>query len=229
MTNTSQQIKSKERIAKHGEVYTREKEVNAMLDLVKDECERVDSHFLEPACGNGNFLSAILKRKLNVVTRDYKKSQIYWEDNAFCAVSSIYGIDILKDNVEECRNRLLKEFTEIYKKAFKNKIKQRYIEVIKYVLSQNIIWGDALSMQEPTDTEGKQNTSQLKAKPIIIPEWAMIRNGIVMRRDYYFESYFEEKQSDKCDEKTSDMGQQVFISKPIKEYEPIKYMDINYD
>ena len=102
----SSQIKSKERVAERGEVFTSEREVNAMLDLVKDECIRPDSRFLEPACGDGNFLSAILKRKLAEISRKYKKSPRDYEKQAIIVISSLYGIDIMQDNVEVCRERL---------------------------------------------------------------------------------------------------------------------------
>jgi type I restriction-modification system DNA methylase subunit len=103
----SHQVVSKERVMDHGEVYTRQREVDAMLDLVKHQTERIDSRFLEPACGTGNFLAEILRRKLAVVERRYRKSVFEYERYAFLAVSSIYGIDILKDNVLECRRRLV--------------------------------------------------------------------------------------------------------------------------
>ena len=92
------QVKSKQRVADHGEVFTSEREVNAMLDLVKQETERIDSRFLEPACGNGNFLVEVLRRKLDQVDKRYSRSQSEWERYAIIAVSSIYGVDILEDN-----------------------------------------------------------------------------------------------------------------------------------
>jgi len=113
------QVKSKKRVADHGEVFTNEREVNAMLDLVKHETERIDSRFLEPACGNGNFLAEVLRRKLIVVDSRYSKSQIEWERYSVIAVSSIYGVDILEDNAKECRDRLLGIYTDWYSKKFK--------------------------------------------------------------------------------------------------------------
>src|SRR5699024_1896005 len=109
MASTSQgkQVKSKKRVSDHGEVYTNEHEVNAMLDLVKQETERIDSRFLEPACGTGNFLIEVLRRKLAVVRRKYGRRQVGFERNAVTAVGSLYGIDILEDNVLLCRRRLL--------------------------------------------------------------------------------------------------------------------------
>ena len=97
---------TKERVSDHGEVLTGQREVNAMLDLVKHETERIDSRFLEPACGDGKFLTVILERKLAVVEKRYGRSQLEFERYAVLAVSSIYGIDILPDNVRDCRRRL---------------------------------------------------------------------------------------------------------------------------
>ena len=98
-----QQTKSKQRVRDHGEVFTADREVKAMCDLVKDECERIDSRFLEPACGNGNFLAEILTRKLSSVKKLYKHSPFDYERYAVLAVTSIYGVELLADNAEECR------------------------------------------------------------------------------------------------------------------------------
>ena len=102
--NPKSQIKSRQRVADHGEVFTNPREVNAMLDLVRDESFRLDSRFLEPACGDGNFLIEILRRKLSLL-QDIK-SQTEWEFKSLIAVGSCYGIDILPDNAELCRTRL---------------------------------------------------------------------------------------------------------------------------
>ncbi len=107
MENKEKQVKSKKRVTDYGEVFTSEREVNAMLDLVKQETERIDSRFLEPACGTGNFLVEILWRELAVVEQRYSKNQIEYERYAVIAVSSIYGIDLLQDNIEEAKNAFL--------------------------------------------------------------------------------------------------------------------------
>ena len=101
-----EQIKSKERVAEHGEVFTNTREVNAMLDMVQSESERIDSRFLEPACGTGNFLAEVLRRKLVTVKRQYGKFSVDYEKYSVLAVSSIYGVDIQQDNVDECRKRM---------------------------------------------------------------------------------------------------------------------------
>ena len=135
----NKQVKSKQRVTDHGEVFTNEREVNAMLDLVKQETERIDSRFLEPACGNGNFLAEVLRRKLAVVDSRYSKSQVEWERYSVIAVSSIYGVDILEDNAQECRDRLLGIYTDWYSKVFKQ-VKNECIRSVRFLLSRNILW-----------------------------------------------------------------------------------------
>lgn len=102
----NKQVKSKKRVADHGEVFTNEREINAMLDLVKHETERIESRFLEPACGNGNFLAEILKRKLEVVESRYGKNPDDYERYSIIAITSIYGVELLEDNTIECRRRM---------------------------------------------------------------------------------------------------------------------------
>ena len=119
----TKQINSKERVNKFGEVYTSEREVNNMIDIVKDESLRIDSRFLEPACGNGNFLTNVLSRKLNIIEKKYKNSQVEYERYSIQAVSSLYGIDIIEDNVKNCIKRLFNLLDHNYDKIFKKKKK----------------------------------------------------------------------------------------------------------
>lgn len=178
---TEKLTKSKQRVADHGEVFTPEREVNAMLDLVKEEVERIDSRILEPACGNGNFVSEILQRKLKTVTNLYKDDQIKWEKFAILAISSIYGIDILQDNVEECRNRLLSIFLETFEKVFEKECSDYCKNTAAFILDKNIILGDTLSMKVPRND-----------MPIIFAEWTLDDDNLVKRRDFTFESLVEE-------------------------------------
>ena len=133
------QVKSKQRVADHGEVFTAEREVKAMCDLVADECLRIDSRFLEPACGDGNFLVEILARKLAVVKSKYKKSSYDYEKNAILALSSIYGVDILIDNAKMCRERLYKQWNKEYSAICKKDANDQVRLVAKYILSKNIV------------------------------------------------------------------------------------------
>src|SRR2546430_17412414 len=114
------QVVSRTRVADHGEVYTRPREVNAMLDLVRQETERIDSRFLEPACGHGNFLAEILDRKLRVVEARYARSHLEYERYTLLAVCSIYGIDILEDNVQKCRDRLFAAVEQHFRRLFRD-------------------------------------------------------------------------------------------------------------
>jgi len=169
---------SKQRVADHGEVFTSEREVNAMLDLVKQETERIDSRFLEPACGTGNFLIKILERKLQIVEKKYRKSQLEFERNLVLAVSSIYGIDIQDDNVVECRKRLFEIADKGYTALFKKKAKDEVRRVIQFIFEKNIIWGDALSLK----TVGEH------PHPIVFAEWSFPFNDSRIKRiDYFFE------------------------------------------
>src|SRR6185503_13752690 len=162
-----EQVKSKRRVADHGEVFTAHREVNAMLDLVKQEAERIDSRFLEPACGTGNFLVEILRRELNIVENRYKTSQLEFERHAIVAISSIYGVDILMDNVQTCRDRLLGVFTHYYLNNYKKGFKPQCLKAAEFILSRNILWGDALSLKTPDPIEG----------PIVFSEWSAIKGS----------------------------------------------------
>nr|WP_314741150.1 DNA methyltransferase [uncultured Haemophilus sp.] len=175
----TKQIKSKQRVADHGEVFTREQEVNAMLDLVKDQTSRPEARFLEPACGDGNFLIEILKRKLEVVAKTYQKSQREYEFYAVLSICSIYGIELLKDNVEACRKRLLSYFVLQYKQVFKESINEECITVAEFILGLNIVEGNALTMCY-TDTDKPLHFSQWS--PISIP-----RKFSLKRHDYQYQ------------------------------------------
>jgi SAM-dependent methyltransferase len=171
MSNT-EQVKSKKRVADHGEVFTSDREVNAMLDLVKQETERIDSRFLEPACGDGNFLAEILRRKLKIVKDRYKRSPSDYEKYAVLAVTSIYGVDILPDNAQECRKRLFEVFDKEYKANCKKEINDECREAVRFILRRNILCGDALTLKT---TDGE---------PIIFSEWSLVTGALIKRTDY---------------------------------------------
>lgn len=201
------QVVSKKRVADHGEVYTSKREVNAMLDLVKQETERIESRFLEPACGNGNFLMEILERKLSIVGTRYRKSQLDYERNSVLAVSSVYGIDILKDNILECRKRLFDVFEQQYIRNFKETPKVELRNAIKYVLERNIICGDALTLKTVGDNP------QL----IVFSEWSPVNGSMLKRRDFTFHDLLDHAATQELP-LFSDLGEGVFIPSPEKEY-----------
>jgi hypothetical protein len=168
MADKEKLIVSRERVADHGEVYTPEWLVEAMLDLVKGETERVDARFLEPACGSGNFLVKILMRKLAAVELKYGKSDFEKKHFAILGLMCIYGIELLPDNIVECRQNLLDIFAayldieeghDLYRAGY-------------YVLSQNLIHGNALTMRNNDD------------QAITFAEWGYIGKGKFQRRDF---------------------------------------------
>jgi len=210
-----EQVKSKQRVADHGEVLTGKREVNAMLDLVKQETERIESRFLEPACGTGNFLAEILERKLRVVETRYRTSQLEYERNAVFAVSSIYGIDILEDSVLECRKRLFGIFDWAYSSLYKKTAKNQCRNAVKYILKCNIIRGDALTLK----------TAGEKPQPIVFSEWSLVTGSKFKRRDFAFHELFAKEREKQMSlfsvsgpSLVSDLGENAFIPMPIKEY-----------
>jgi len=175
------QVKSKQRVAAHGEVFTAEREVNAMLDLVKQETERIDSRFLEPACGDGNFLAEILRRKLAVVRRRYAKSPPDYEKYAVLAATSIYGVDLLQDNVLACRARMFAIWDREYSAVCKREVSQDCRAAVRFILSRNIVCGNALSLKQ-VDAQGQDT-----AEPIVFSEWAFVTGPNLQRSDYTFD------------------------------------------
>ena len=177
----NRQVKSKQRVEDRGEVFTAPREVNAMLDLVKQETERIDSRFLEPACGDGNFLSEILTRKLLIVKKKYKKSVIDYEKNAVLAAGSIYGVDIMQDNVVACRERMCEIWDKEYKTVCKKECNDETRDAVRFIFSRNIVCGNALSLmcvdENGNDTE----------EPIVFSEWAFVTGSQIQRKDYTFE------------------------------------------
>lgn len=176
--NKNTQVKSRQRVTDHGEVFTAQREVNAMLDLVKQETERIDSRFLEPACGDGNFLAEILRRKLNAVDAHYKKSAADYEKYAVLAATSIYGVDILQDNVEECRKRLFEIWNEAYSAHCKSECRDEVREAVRYILERNILCGNALTLKK-VNAAGEDTND-----PIIFSEWVFTGKSSMKRSDY---------------------------------------------
>ena len=172
------QIKSKERVAQRGEVFTAEREVNAMLDLVEHECLRPDSRFLEPACGDGNFLSAILRRKLTELRRKYKKSTRDYEKLSIVAIGSLYGVDIMNDNVLACRERLFRIWDEEYTVHCGADASDEAREAARFIIQRNIINGNALTLM-CVDAEGNDTKA-----PIVFSEWTLISATQMQRSDY---------------------------------------------
>jgi hypothetical protein len=206
--------KSKERIRNHGEVFTHDREVNAMLDLVKRETERIDSRFLEPACGTGNFLIEILRRKLQIVRKRYKNNQFDYEKYAIIAVSSVYGVDLLKDNIEECISRLYELFDNEYTSIYKTKCKNSCRKSVRFILSRNIIQGDALTLKTPDEKS-----------PIVFSEWNIAKDNLIKRRDYTLANLLENALPEQGTIFAS-LGEKAFIPRPVADYPLVHFLKL---
>jgi hypothetical protein len=202
-------IKSKQRVSDHGEVFTPEWLVDAMLDLVKDESERLDSRFLEPACGSGNFLKKILKRKLATVEMKYAKTEFDRNHYALLSLMCIYAIELLEDNIAECKANLLEIFAEY---LGLNKEDNLYA-CGDYVLTQNIVHGDALTMKD------------IKGSPIAFAEWGYLGKGKFQRRDFRFDVLTGSSAFSAEGSLFADLGKHE-IFQPIKTYESMTVADI---
>lgn len=161
-------VRSKKRIADHGEVFTPAWMVDAMLELVKEETERIDSRFLEPACGSGNFLVPILRRKLAAVELKYRKSDFELRHYALLALMCTYGIDLLADNIVECHANVLETLAEYLNLVESDDL----YRAASYVLSLNLVHGDALTMRT------------YYGQPITFSEWGYLGRGKFQRRDF---------------------------------------------
>ena len=232
---SDKQVKSKQRVVDHGEVFTNEREVNAMLDLVKQETERIDSRFLEPACGTGNFLAEILRRKIEAVKKQYLKSAHDFEKYMILAITSMYGVELQADNCAECRERLFGIWNEAYTKHCKE-ASDEVREVAKFIFSRNILQGNALTLFE-VDENGNDTET-----PIIFSEWSLVMGDKFKRRDFRLDVLLKENE----DEENYNMNFSLFddtpdsadfwdvdpltndiIPKPVAEFPPTDYRRLN--
>jgi hypothetical protein len=197
-------VKSKQRVADHGEVFTPAWMVEAMLDLVKEETERIDSRFLEPACGSGNFLVQILRRKLAAVELKYGKSDFERRHYALLALMCIYGIELLADNIAECRANVL----EIFAEYLNLDEADEFYRAASYVLSQNLVHGDALTMRTHD------------GQPITFAEWGYLGKGKFQRRDFRLDTLTLSSSFSEEGSLFADLGKHE-IFQPTKSYPPL--------
>ncbi len=212
--NKNNLIKSKSRVQNFGEVFTSDKEVNNMVNLFSHELLRPESRFLETACGEGNFLIKILKQKLSSVASNYKKNQLDYERYSTLAISSLYGIDIINENVQTTIRNLEKIVFENFLIFFKD-LKMDYKRSINFILKKNITHGDALTL----------TTVSEKLKPIIFSEWSFITSSLIKRRDFSFKHLIETRPFDGFN-LFSDLGEKAFIPEPVKEFKPINFLKV---
>ena len=205
---------SRQRIIDHGEVFTPPWLVSDMLDLVSHECERVDARFLEPACGDGNFLAEVMRRKLMTVDKRNARNREKWEWDAVLSLSSLYGIDLLPDNVTACRERLFKVVSDTHAARFNTPLPEPAARAVTYILSRNIAQGDALHMRT---AEGC---------PIIFPEWSPLGRARLKRRDYAYDELAGQNDFALLSHE-NDLGQRVFPPpKPVADYPPCHYLNV---
>ena len=213
MKNKEKQIKDKSRVSNFGEVLTSKREVLNMLNLVNTETSRLDSRFLEPACGDGNFLTEVLNFKLDILEKNYSKNQYEFEKFSIQIFTSIYGIDILEDNIISARERLFNQYFDLYSKKFKSDINQKLLNCIKYILEVNLVHADALTLKTTKND-----------KFIIFSEWSLV-NDKIKRRDFEYKNLIDYAPFEKGT-LFSDLGDEVIIPTPIKEYPLTHFLDI---
>ena len=209
MTHMPAHIKSKQRVADHGEVFTPAWMVEAMLDLVKDETERIDSRFLEPACGSGNFLVQVLRRKLVAVEFKYCKSDFEKRHYALLALMCVYGIELLPDNIAECRANMLEIMAEYLNVDESDDLYRAAL----YVLSQNLVHGDARTMRTNTD------------QPITFAEWGYLGKGKFQRRNFRLDALTQSSAYSAEASLFADLGKQEIFT-PTKTYPPMTVPDL---
>jgi hypothetical protein len=210
----SRTIKNRQRVIDYGEVFTPPQLVADMLDLVKHECERIDSRFLEPACGNGDFLAEVLRRKLLTVGAQNRRNPPRWQRDAVLAVCSLYGIDLLADNIAVCQDRLLDVVENAHQAHHRAPLPDPVCHVLAFVLGRNIVQGDALTFR--TADGG----------PIVFSEWSPINGTLIKRRDFSYEHLIEETRVANLPLFKNELGEDVFLPSPVGDFPPCHYLKL---
>lgn len=213
MEPEQREVNPRQRIIDHGEVFTPPELVNNMLDLVAHECERIDSRFLEPACGDGNFLAEVLRRKLVAVDRKNSRNREKWERDGMLAACSLYGIDLLADNIAACRARLLSIVAAAYDARHRTSLPEAVERAIAFILAKNVVQGDALTFRTADD------------KPIVLSEWSPLNGSLLKRRDFSYEHLLEDSRVAALP-LFSDLGEDVFLPTAVGEFSPCHYLRV---
>jgi len=209
MTKKNNQIKSKERVSDFGEVNTSDTTADLMLDLADHQAKRVDSRYLEPACGDGVFLEKIILRKLSAI-KNLNKNQYEYEKMLVVLTGSVYGVEILEDNVKTAKENLYKLINKEYTKYFTNSINKNILKSVQFILDKNIIHGDALTLLNVTTDD-----------PIVFCEWSIVMNKL-KRKDFTFDRLLSYEPFGK-DTLFSDLGDNVYIPEPNKDYDLVSF------
>jgi hypothetical protein len=171
------QIKSKSRVNKYGEVFTANKEVNNMLNLI-DRKGFVNETVLEPACGTGNFLVEALERKLKAIDEQRHPTRLSYVRDLVTVLATLYGVDIQADNVLETRNRLAIMVNEAYRSMYHEDNKS-LSKAVHFIITHNIMVGNTLELKNENN------------EPLKFAEWKMQPNGTIYRRDYTMQELIE--------------------------------------
>jgi hypothetical protein len=140
------QVRSRERVRDLAEVFTHQREVDAILDQIPDAFDELDVKFLEPSCGSGNFLTEILRRKLRLVTKAACVSREHYEHRLLRALASIYGVDISPENIALARRRMAHVVLEHYQTNAKTMEPTiGFLNASALILGDNIVVGDTLN------------------------------------------------------------------------------------
>jgi len=183
-----------------------------MLDLVAHECECIDSRFLEPACGDGNFLAEVLRRKLRTVDKMNGRNRKHWERDALLSLCSLYGIELLPDNVDNCRARLFEILAASRESRFKAPLSEEAARSAAFVLARNIVQGNALTLLHADE------------QPIVFSEWSRINGTLVKRRDSKYDHLVNHAVSDLP--LFSDLGEEVYVPQTVREFRPCHYLNL---
>ena len=211
MSQKNHLFKSRARIRNFAEVNTNNKIADSMLNLINFEVENIESKILEPACGDGVFLEKILNKRLKYISKKFKGKKTQFEINSLICISTIYGIDILEDNIFMAKKTLYENYLLTYKTLFKDEVNKNFLKSIKYIFSKNLIIGDSISLKDN------------KGKNIIFSEWSILNKYYVKETEFEFRDLVAYQLSDDEPNLFSDLGEKAFLPKVLKNHKLKKY------
>ena len=224
-----------QRTIDHGEVFTPTGLVRDMLDLpgVAEECTRIDARFLEPACGDGNFLLEVLRRRLDAISKKRPKLALStWERHALRGLANLYGIELLPDNVQACRDRLAGQFTDVYQTRFPKAFREQVIDAARHITAANIHFGDALAMTTPGDKVHP-------ARPLIFTQWSMLSfrgGGWFKRKRFEYRELAAPRETNgstlfgqSIDRPVNEDGKPVFLAQPVDDLPLVHYLKLGQE
>lgn len=213
-------IKSADRVKDIGEVFTPKKTVDFMLDQpeIKAKVNSLTATFLEPSAGEGAFLVEILKRKLAYAEK-VSKSVADMQNSFLLALSTLYGIELMEDNVKALLRNMNETFKDVCDRAFKTKDRsKKVLQSAQVIISANMVQGDTLSCKTAS------------GEPIVFSEWKPLSGGRVQRTEQTFDSIVKQSNEDHNDndsyEQLNLFGNEEASDADLKHYLPCKWEDI---